>query len=218
MLSRRKRLVAAGLAIGLLVAAFGTVYALTYDGESYCRDHPAWPNGTYLGQMHRQHIDHYVKLFGDNGACERWAADQQQSAAAGLRRAGYQVVRIEEPIPYEQNCGDLSVIPVGWKITQARWRDGAYYDNLHINFAFNNTGGPAYIDIPYTVTLYDEHMNEIRSRQLHFAVAENGRFELQSTYNYFTGSTWLISPSDVERLRCIKLTIDIERARKWFAE
>ena len=202
----------------LMLAVFGTVYALTYDGESYCRDHPAWPNGTYLGQMHRQHIDHYVKHFGEDGACERWAADQQQSAAAGLRRGGgYQVVRIEAPIPYEQNCGDLSVIPVGWKVTQVRQRDGGIYDNLHINFIFNNTGGPAYTDIPYTVTLYDEHMNVIRSRDLHFAVAENGRFELQVTDNAALGRTWLIHPRDVERLRCIKLTIDLERARKWFA-
>ena len=214
----RKRILLVGVLVLMLALTFGTVFALNYDGESYCRDHPAWPNGTYLGQMHRQHIDHYVKFFGEEGACTRWASDQQASAARGLRQAGYQVVRIEKPIPYEQNCGDLSVIPVGWKITKVSSRYyGGVYDNLHINFVFNNTGGPAYIDIPYTVTLYDEHMNEMRSRQLHFAVGENAGFELQHTDNGALGRVWFIHPHDVERLRCIKLTIDLERARKWFA-
>ncbi len=205
----------------------GTVSTLSYDGTSYCQDHPAWPNGTYLGQMHQQHIDHYVDIYGEDTACERWASDQQASAAAGLRRAGYQVVRIEESIPYEQNCGDLSAIPVGWKITIVSRFYGSPYENLHINFVFNNTGGPAYTSIPHTVIAYDKHMNEIMNmnermnealgRDLSFGtVGENGRFELTNTSTL--GQTWLIRPVDVARLQdggCLKLTIDLDRAQRW---
>lgn len=65
-----------------------------YPGETYCQWEPAWPGGTYLGQMHRYHVDHYIQHARNRGwdVCETWAADQRQSAITGLRALGYTVI------------------------------------------------------------------------------------------------------------------------------
>lgn len=72
----------------------GLVLALNYDGEDYCQDYPAWPNGTYLGQMHPYHSNFYAGFAERRGwdPCVTWALDQRNSAARGLRELGYTVV------------------------------------------------------------------------------------------------------------------------------
>ena len=77
----------------LLVTSAGAVSALNYDGEDFCREHPAWPSGTYLGHMHPFHVDFYKKHAQSLGIdpCSTWAADQRNSAIKGLRELGYTV-------------------------------------------------------------------------------------------------------------------------------
>ena len=69
------------------------VFALNYEGEDFCQDSPAWPNGTYLGQMHPYHSDFYRGYAERRGwdPCETWATDQRNSAIRGLRELGYTV-------------------------------------------------------------------------------------------------------------------------------
>lgn len=100
MTIRRARRGAAVLlvaAIALLALAVGT-WATTarYAGEEYCIDHPAWPNGSWLGQSHPWHQQHYINVFGREAACGAWAADQRRSAIDGLRALGY---KVEDPPP-----------------------------------------------------------------------------------------------------------------------
>lgn len=86
-----------GLFVGIVLALSAGVVAAQpeeYDGASFCEHVKAWPNGTYLGQMHSYHVAHYQRLAGAQ-ACERWAADQRMSAVDGLRALGYTVV---EPV------------------------------------------------------------------------------------------------------------------------
>ena len=82
------------LAIGLLAGiTTSAVFALNYDGEDFCQDSPAWPNGTYLGQMHPYHSDFYRGYAERRGwdPCTTWATDQRNSAIRGLRELGYTV-------------------------------------------------------------------------------------------------------------------------------
>ena len=69
-----------------------------YDGEGYCRYAPAWPGGTYLGQMHPFHSKFYRGYAERRGwdPCTTWANDQRDSAVRGLRELGYTVT---EPAP-----------------------------------------------------------------------------------------------------------------------
>ncbi len=85
----RRRLLATLGTVGLLLATTGVVVALTYDGEATCRDMPAWPGGSYLGQMHPYHVQHYLTHTDD--PCTAWALDQRYSAVRGLRELGYTV-------------------------------------------------------------------------------------------------------------------------------
>ena len=83
------------LAVGTLAAiTTGVVFALNYDGEDFCQDTPAWPNGTYLGQMHPYHSEFYRGYAERRGwdPCTTWAADQRNSAIRGLRELGYTVI------------------------------------------------------------------------------------------------------------------------------
>ena len=59
---------------------------------------PAWPNGTYLGQMHPYHSDFYRGYAERRGwdPCTTWATDQRNSAIRGLRELGYTVIAPEE--------------------------------------------------------------------------------------------------------------------------
>ena len=68
-----------------------------YDGEGFCRDTPAWPGGTYLGQMHPYHSDFY-RGYAERrewDPCVTWAQDQRASAIRGLRAVG---LHVSEPI------------------------------------------------------------------------------------------------------------------------
>ena len=89
-----KRALLTILIIGLLAGiTTSVVFALNYDGEDFCQDSPAWPNGTYLGQMHPYHSDFYRGYAERRGwdPCATWAADQRNSAIRGLRELGYTV-------------------------------------------------------------------------------------------------------------------------------
>ena len=100
------------LTIGLLAGIpAGVVYALNYEGEDFCQDSPAWPNGTYLGQMHPYHSEFYRGFAERRGwdPCATWATDQRNSAIRGLRELGYTVTAPEGGAP--------PVTPTG-----ARWR------------------------------------------------------------------------------------------------
>ena len=69
-----------------------------YEGAAYCRDFPAWPNGTYLGQMHPYHSSFYTGFAQRRGwdPCETWATDQRNSAARGLRELGHTLLTPDE--------------------------------------------------------------------------------------------------------------------------
>ena len=76
-----------------------------YDGENYCRYAPAWPNGTYLGQMHPYHSEFYTRYAERRGwdPCQTWADDQRASAIRGLRELGYAVYK---PTPQPEPDAD----------------------------------------------------------------------------------------------------------------
>ena len=82
------------VAIAFVAITTGVVLALNYEGEDFCQDTPAWPNGTYLGQMHPYHSDFYRGYAERRGwnPCTTWAQDQRNSAIRGLRELGYIVV------------------------------------------------------------------------------------------------------------------------------
>ena len=90
----RRIIVPLAAAALLAVVATGVVLALNYEGEAFCQDSPAWPNGTYLGQMHPYHSDFYRGYAERRGwdPCTTWATDQRHSAIRGLRELGYTVV------------------------------------------------------------------------------------------------------------------------------
>ena len=88
------------LAVGILAGiTTSVVFALNYEGEDFCQDSPAWPNGTYLGQMHPYHSDFYRGYAERRGwdPCTTWANDQRNSAIRGLRELGYTVTAPGEP-------------------------------------------------------------------------------------------------------------------------
>ena len=90
----RRIIVPLATAALLAVVATGVVLALNYEGEDFCQGSPAWPNGTYLGQMHPYHSDFYRGYAERRGwdPCTTWATDQRNSAIRGLRELGYTVV------------------------------------------------------------------------------------------------------------------------------
>ena len=188
---RRKPVTIAGILLGLMLTAFGTVYALAYDGEDYCREHPAWPNGTYLGQMHPYHVDFYKRFAEPRGirACETWAKDQRRSAVRGLRELGYLIYEPEiwyedlwgpkpEPQPtpgpnldpdtgidYRWNCGDPEVTPVVWRVRQQRG-----YWNFAYTLRFNNNSNRIYNAQWYTVEFFDGEDRRIDFTENTFSV------------------------------------------------
>ena len=83
--------IAIGLFLFLVVLSEASATTERYPGEAYCADHPAWPDGSYLGQFHPWHQQHYINVFGRDEACGAWASDQANSAVAGLRAAGWEL-------------------------------------------------------------------------------------------------------------------------------
>ena len=97
---RRVIMVLAGAAV-VIATTVTVVFALNYEGEDFCQDSPAWPNGTYLGQMHPYHADFYRGFAERRGwdPCVTWATDQRNSAIRGLRELGYTVTAPLEGVP-----------------------------------------------------------------------------------------------------------------------
>ena len=92
-----RSIIVATIAIGVFMGAASAVEE-EYEGASYCRDYPAWPNGTYLGQMHPYHSSFYTGYAEKRGwdPCETWATDQRHSAVRGLRELGHSLLTPEE--------------------------------------------------------------------------------------------------------------------------
>ena len=103
---RSLRLGIIGAAVLACVAGAGALAVAsteTYAGENTCRYHVAWPNGTYLGQMHPYHVDFYARHHGQGeygDPCSTWARDQRNSAVRGLRAMGYTVLAPQERITW----------------------------------------------------------------------------------------------------------------------
>ena len=89
----RLRWMIAAVIVMLLLSSGAVIAATTFhfDGEEYCAEHQAWPNGSWLGQFHPWHQQHYKNVFGEEAACPNWAIDQRNSAIAGLRALGFTV-------------------------------------------------------------------------------------------------------------------------------
>lgn len=94
-------LVIAGAVVLILVAMFARTVSGTefnFEGEEYCTERKAWPDGSWLGQFHPWHQQHYINVFGREAACAAWAKDQRNSAIVGLRKLGYRVDPPKTPV------------------------------------------------------------------------------------------------------------------------
>ena len=102
---------------------------LNYDGEWFCAETPAWPGGTYLGQMHPFHSDFYTGYAERRGwdPCETWAADQRNSAINGLRTLGYAVTVPGAPPPGVDEFGPMGLFG------QCRNPAGAYVRIINVH-------------------------------------------------------------------------------------
>lgn len=67
-------------------------------GLFYCQDTPAWPNGTYLGQLHPRRVDVYARYAEtlELDPCQTWADSQRHAAVRGLRELGHTLWTPEE--------------------------------------------------------------------------------------------------------------------------
>ncbi len=108
------RLLATAFIVAALALASSSIaLADNYDGEQFCRDNPAWPEGSYLGQMHRIHVDNYLGFAAANQLepCQKWADDQRESAVRGLRELGF-MVREPSPDPIVLGGTGQSATPI----------------------------------------------------------------------------------------------------------
>lgn len=142
----------ATLVLGIFMGAVSAVEE-EYEGASYCRDYPAWPGGTYLGQMHPYHSSFYTGFAERRGwnACETWANDQRNSAIRGLRELGYSVTASGDVAhdPTRQFSGtgptltdqfDLSAGIYVVKTTFANNRGRYLAGNFYVNISISSTG------------------------------------------------------------------------------
>ena len=115
-------------AVLIAAIATGVVFALNYEGEDFCQDSPAWPNGTYLGQMHPYHSDFYRGYAERRGwdPCTTWADDQRNSAIKGLRTLGYAVTVPGAPPPGVDGFGPMGLFG------QCRNAAGAYVRVINV--------------------------------------------------------------------------------------
>ena len=126
----RRMLAVVGAALALAAITTGVVFALNYEGEDFCQDTPAWPGGTYLGQMHPYHSDFYRGYAERRGwdPCTTWAADQRRSAIRGLRELGYTVIDPAAPSESAPVSTDPTVglsrenpVPLGTPFRGSNW-------------------------------------------------------------------------------------------------
>ena len=101
-----RSLAVATIAAGIFLGAASAVEE-EYEGASYCRDYPAWPNGTYLGQMHPYHSTFYTGYAERRGwdPCSTWAIDQRNSAVRGLRELGYAFLTLPDVQEFSHSVG-----------------------------------------------------------------------------------------------------------------
>ena len=171
-----------GLMAGIVLAlsvGLAAAQPEEYPGASFCRDAPAWPDGTYLGQMHPYHADFYTRYAENRGwdPCTTWADDQRASAIAGLRTLGYTVyapgeappapgvtLPLEDPDPTWINL-DRAVqllrhaAAVGQQHGYAgHWARLAHPRVANLRFAVFDLGGPwaSYVLVTNTVLISPE--------------------------------------------------------------
>lgn len=113
-------LATAFIVVALALASSSVAFADNYEGEQFCRDNPAWPGGSYLGQMHRFHVDNYLGFAAANelDPCQKWADDQRDSAIRGLRDLGF-MVRDPSPGPIVLGGTGQSATPI--RLTAGLW-------------------------------------------------------------------------------------------------
>ena len=186
---RPRALVVTLLSVILIVAAAGSALAQeeNYPGESFCRDVPAWPNGSYLGQMHPYHSEFYTR-YAENrdwDPCVTWAADQRLSAMRGLAALGYTVIAPgettpvaapapadtgngevpEENYPGENYCRDAPAWPNGTYLGQMH----PYHSEFYTRYAENRDWDPC------ATWAADQQRSAIRGlRELGYTVLEPG--------------------------------------------
>ena len=128
-----RSLAVATVAVGIFLGAASAVEE-EYEGASFCRDYPAWPNGSYLGQMHPYHSAFYTRFAERRGldACQTWAADQRDSAARGLRELGYAVLTPAEVrmFPFTIS-GHGTGVPDPFALSDGRYRITTRLDGNH---------------------------------------------------------------------------------------
>ena len=184
-------LLAALLAAILLLAAWPPAagvlaQAERYPGESTCRDVPAWPNGSYLGQMHPYHSDFHTRYAEkrDWDPCATWAADQRLSAIRGLRALGYTVPTPGQSIPAPAPAADANgAVPAenypgeNYCRDVPAWPNGAYLGQMH---PYHSEFYTRYADKrdwdPCATWAADQRRSAIRGlRELGYTVLEPGQ-------------------------------------------
>ncbi|MCY4114590.1 MAG: hypothetical protein OXG33_11750 [Chloroflexi bacterium] len=123
---------------GLVVLAGVTtsaVFAVAYEGESFCQHAQSWPSGSYLGQMHPFHVDVYRGYAAEVGRdpCDLWALDQRYSAVRGLRELGYTVFGPGEfawPEPPEPTLAVVAPSAITYQATAGYGQDRGTLDLL----------------------------------------------------------------------------------------
>ena len=127
----RRSLAIALIVLALALASSSVAFADNYDGEQFCRDHPAWPGGSYLGQMHQIHVDNYLGFAAANqlDPCQKWAEDQRESAIRGLRDLGFLV---RKPPP-----GPIVLAGTGQSATPIRLTAGLWTVKASVNYESN---------------------------------------------------------------------------------
>jgi hypothetical protein len=115
----------------LALASSSIALADNYDGEQFCRNTLAWPGGSYLGQMHRIHVDNYLGFAAANQLepCQKWAEDQRESAIRGLRDLGFLV---RPPAP-----GPILLAGTGQSATPIRLTAGLWTVRASVNYESN---------------------------------------------------------------------------------
>ena len=182
---RSLRLGIIGAAVLACVAGAGALAVASteaYAGENTCRYHVAWPNGTYLGQMHPYHVDFYARHHGQGeygDPCSTWARDQRNSAVRGLRAMGYTVLAPQERITWNVTLFHGVSVYV-------RDADG---DALEVA----STGGAA--GVPETPLILVHHAEMASSNERRISAWIDGeRVDWHGTgYAKSASSTWVIA-------------------------